>query len=161
MFPKKKWVKQPTTRKRMPKQKTRAQLKRSWKLKLLKVWSALVRLGGRCEKCGRSDIKRDAHHIFPRKTAIKPHWFYVPNGLDLCFNCHRDGAHSLDYDKQVEFHNWLVDYLPKRGQTYEGLKAICQAKGRIQLEDMEPLYNDMVAELKKKECSVQHKGPCA
>jgi len=121
--------------------------RKKWKRKCLEAWSRYIRRNGVCEKCGRCDGKLDAHHIIPRRTAIHPGWFMYDNGVALCFNCHRNGAHSLDFDEQVDFHSWVRQHLQDKGLDYDRLKMICRSKGKMTVDHMKALHEQMVRDL--------------
>jgi len=82
-----------------------------YKIKLRKtdkLFSQYIRRIGKCEICGRSDIKLEAAHYFSRgKEATR---FDVRNVKCLCFTCHKRSHEEKDYYK-----NWLID---KYGQAW-------------------------------------------
>jgi hypothetical protein len=67
------------------------------------LFSKLVkgRANGRCERCGRSDIKLECSHRWTREiTALR----WAPENADcLCFNCHR-----WWHKNPAEAYPWLV-----------------------------------------------------
>ena len=60
-----------------------------------RLFSQWIRRGGKCEICGRTDIKLEAAHYFSRrKESVR---FDERNVHCLCFNCHQR-SHS---DKKI------------------------------------------------------------
>jgi hypothetical protein len=122
-----------------PKSGKKKSAKSRWKSKCLRVWSEIVRAGGRCERCGAP--ARDAHHIIPRGTSPTMGWFDLRNGIALCFQCHSvHGPHSLDVDEQIAFRDWVRGWLARKGVDYEVLRVVCKAPGKISEYDYEVLY---------------------
>lgn len=77
--------------------------------------ACLTRDGHRCVLCGRSDVKLDVHHIWPRKDM--PNGGYVPeNGITLC----DDGTHGSCHWKAEQ---WFVDGSTDPGYDPESLYA--------------------------------------
>jgi hypothetical protein len=124
--------------------------KRLWKNKCLEMWSKVVRLraGNRCERCPAS--AKEAHHIIPRGTHPHMGWFDLNNGVSLCFNCHQThGAHSLDFDEQVDFNKWVRSVCARRGVDYDVLKMKCKAPGSMTEFDLKIMYDILRKEKEK------------
>lgn len=102
-----------------------------------KLWCKLVHAKGQCELCFRSEGKLDAHHICGRQGVLK---YWLDNGILLCFQCHRLGAHSEAWDKQDEFHKKLKAL---RGEeNLEELKRIKHSGIKLGVHELEELVQD-------------------
>ena len=85
------------------------------------LWQQIVKLraGGKCEYCGKTPKKLDAHHFFHRSYARLK---YNPdNGFALCYGHHRGYAHRLPQD----FIEWAI--LQRGPEWYERLNLIRRA----------------------------------
>ena len=73
------------------------------------LWRDIVKLDGRCERCGARGGKFEAHHIMGRsRQSLK---WDLRNGVCLCFRCHyTDGMHSENAIKVEEFLEWIKSY---------------------------------------------------
>ena len=77
----------------------------------------VIRAGFKCERCGCSESKKNAHHIIPR-TYKRLRW-EPSNGICLCeHQCHRK-AH--DYPKEFEI--WLEDKSPMLQESLQEIRA--------------------------------------
>lgn len=112
--------------------------------KCLRIWSEIIaaRSGNMCQKCGK--IARDSHHIIARGRSIGLSWFDIDNGVRLCYTCHRDGAHSIDFDKQVGFQKWVSQYLERKGIDYEQFKVRMKARNSVSKIDLINMYGYLV-----------------
>lgn len=76
-----------------------------WKVKIRPTdrnYSRYVRRGGKCDICGRSDIKLEAAHYFGRgKESTR---FTRMNVNCLCFTCHKKSHEDKSYYK-----NWMIE----------------------------------------------------
>jgi len=72
------------------------------------LWSKYIRRVGKCEICGRSDIKLENAHYFSRGKENTR--FDERNCHCLCFTCHQKSHSDKDYYK-----NWLLE---KYGQEW-------------------------------------------
>ena len=71
-------------------------------------FSSYIRRGGKCEICGRSDIKLECAHYFSRsKESVR---FDERNCHCLCYNCHKKSHENKSYYK-----DWLLE---KYGQKW-------------------------------------------
>lgn len=103
------------------------------------LFSKWVRREGKCEKCGRTNCRLEAAHIFSRRYISTR---YEPlNCLSLCSADHR-WAHN----EPVEFVEWIREYLGS--DVYDELRRI--AKTRI-VKSNDAYYQDIIAKLKKNE----------
>jgi len=77
--------------------------KKTLKKKCDELWSKLIRqrAGNKCEYCGKSDGKIDAHHILSRRH-FSVRW-NLENGVALCRYHHQFFAH----EDPVAFTEWL------------------------------------------------------
>ena len=73
-----------------------------------KLFSAYIRRKGKCEICGRSDIKLEAAHYFGRRKENTR--FDGRNTHVLCWTCHKKSHEDKSYYK-----NWLIK---KYGQNW-------------------------------------------
>jgi hypothetical protein len=117
--------------------------KKTNRQKLLKelydLWCEIIHLKGKCEICGKSNCKLDAHHIEGRTGNLK---WSLDNGILLCFNCHRRGVHHEASSIQAEFREKItkikgqviMDMLKR--MRYENVKHNNQY-----LEEMAIMYN--------------------
>jgi 5-methylcytosine-specific restriction endonuclease McrA len=96
--------------------------------KLDDMWSAKVHsTGNKCECCGKTNCRLEAHHIFTRARR-STRWDLV-NSLLLCSNCHKFSATLSAHTAPRAFFQWLenkkgkdwVDELEKKSnQIFKG-----------------------------------------
>jgi hypothetical protein len=57
------------------------------------LWGEIIHRSNKCALCGNTNCRLEAHHIWHRGThfAVK---HYVPNGILLCFRCHKVKTHA-------------------------------------------------------------------
>jgi hypothetical protein len=105
-----------------PKKITKAKLAkmaRTSKRKALQAWSKDVRVGGKCEICGRTEFL-DAHHLIP-KERFPELQLCRENGICLCKLHHKFGKFSfhrhplwstiwLQKNKPEQF-KWILEHL--------------------------------------------------
>jgi len=62
--------------------------------KLLALWSIKVKENAdfTCELCGKKSGTLNAHHYYGRKNRSTR--YYLPNGICLCYTCHKGGTLS-------------------------------------------------------------------
>ncbi len=74
--------------------------------KLDSLWGKIIHTRDKvCQRCGRSNTKLDAHHIF-YKRFMATRWD-PQNGILLCFNpCHKFGENSAHQDIKG-FRKWV------------------------------------------------------
>ncbi len=86
-----------------------------------RLWSKAVkkRDGGRCRICGKIGKPRGMHAAHIEGRAKKNTRWYIPNGLTLCFTCHR----------------WFDEHKGIRDKFMEE-KGIMTAKKRLELTVM-------------------------
>lgn len=72
------------------------------------LWSKYIRRNGKCEICGRSDIKLECAHYFSRGKENTR--FDERNCHCLCFTCHKKSHEDKSYYK-----DWLINKLGKKG----------------------------------------------
>ena len=94
------------------KRRKKKSARQQWDKKLLALWRDVVanRAKHRCEKCGRTSGKLDAHHIFSRRfywTRWDP-----ANGVYLCVHCHKFG-HGSAHEDPESFRSWLCGHIGK------------------------------------------------
>jgi len=85
------------------------------------MFSKYIRRGGKCEICGRTDIKLEAAHYFGR--AKESTRFDERNVHCLCFTCHKKSHEDKSYYK-----NWMIatygqdglDLLELHSNQYKG-----------------------------------------
>lgn len=100
-----------------------------------RLWGKAIRyMYPYCQKCGMPTVH--AHHWISRQNGAKPFWFDLRYGIGLCFNCHADGAHSVDFDKQLEFHKFLLEWLEEKNLNYEIMKSIARANSKLTVFDI-------------------------
>ena len=93
--------------------------KKTAKAALHKKWSLAVRTrDGRCQWCGRTEGKMDAHHIVPKSVSLNAGRYELENGMTLCFRCHQ---HLLptDPDGYIKFRD---EWLKARGLDFHELR---------------------------------------
>lgn len=71
-------------------------------------FSRYIRRKGKCEICGRGDIKLEAAHYFGRGKENTR--FDSDNVHCLCFNCHRKSHEDKDYYK-----DWMIEQYTRKG----------------------------------------------
>lgn len=145
LFPKLKWKK-----KSQPKKSTSGQ--RLWRLKCLRLWSKCIqaRAHGVCERCPKPS--RHSHHIIVRGTSPGPAWFDLDNGVALCVDCHNNHAHSIDFDKQKVFNDWVREHLKRKGVDYETLRIKAKARGKMGLADYQFMAHELSMALQAFSC---------
>lgn len=104
--------------------------------KLDDLWSEIVKLEGKCEKCG-SRVNLNAHHIFGRRN-FSVRW-NLDNGISLCVSCHKFGRHSA-HESPMEFANWLIQ---ERGQDWYDVLHF-EANKTIRKIDKESVYRQLL-----------------
>jgi hypothetical protein len=72
------------------------------------VFSKYIRRNGKCEICGRSDIKLEAAHYFGRRKENTR--FDERNVHCLCFTCHKKSHEDKSYYK-----DWMIKKYGKAG----------------------------------------------
>ena len=102
------------------------------------LWCDAIHARGKCELCGKSDGKLDAHHIEGRTGKLL---YWLPNGILLCFQCHRLGAHAETYSKQEQFHEKLTQYLGV--EKLDELKLIRNTVNKVNLVELEQIIDDL------------------
>ena len=86
--------------------------------KLLAVWKAKVKVGGRCEYCGKTTYL-NAHHFYS-KTALNTR-YDLDNGFCLCSGHHTLNSTFSAHKTPADFVDWAIE---KRGQEwYDRIKA--------------------------------------
>lgn len=102
---------------------------------LLALWSKVVRqrAGHRCESCGRTG-RLEAHHVWPKGKyhAVR---FFVPNGVSLCFLCHKgpEGVHANPMQWGGD-NGIIAGILFARGTDLIGLRELAMTGPRPDLE---------------------------
>jgi len=71
------------------------------------LFSKYIRRGGKCEICGRADIKLEAAHYFGRGKENTR--FDERNTHCLCWNCHKRSHEDKSY-----YRDWLIDKLGQK-----------------------------------------------
>ena len=104
----------------------RAQLK----AKCDKLWSAIIRSVGHCQRCGAGDKQLHAHHLIPR-TRLATRWA-IPNGLCLCAGCHSMGPASAHQDPLL-FAKWFAAKFPERVEWVDEYR---NSTARMPLQDI-------------------------
>ena len=93
------------------------------KLKITKAqlsrWSRDVKAitDGLCALCGSSN-RVESHHIVRRGTIPHTGWLMVENGIPLCFRCHYDGIHSMNFKRQKLFKKKIEAWLNRMDLSY-------------------------------------------
>lgn len=130
--------------KKAKKKKSSQRVRSDLAKKCLRIWSEIIAAlsGNLCQKCGKT--ARDSHHIVARGKSIGMSWFDIDNGVRLCYTCHRDGAHSIDFDKQVEFQKWVALYLERNGIDYEEFKIRMKARNSMTKLDLLNMYGYLI-----------------
>ena len=95
-----------TTWNKKPKKKRK---KANIEKRLDKVWGDLVKLVGKCEKCGARDKQLHPHHIIGRVNRVM-RWDRR-NGICLCPHCHTFGVESAHTDSKA-FEKFMLGYRP-------------------------------------------------
>ena len=103
-----------------------------------KLWSLIIRSGGRCEICG-SFKAQNPHHVIGRRN-FNLRWD-IRNGCLLCSNHHTSGKFSAHNDP-IWFMKWFKE---NRGDDYEYL---VKKKNKIWDRDYDKVLNDL-QEVKK------------
>jgi len=100
-----------------------------WKAKADREWSRAVakRAGYKCEWCGQSDGKLEAHHIISRRYIATR--YDLDNGIYLCFTCHMK-AHQ----NPQEFREFVEKKYGKK--RLRELKGKAKQKGKIDYEEV-------------------------
>lgn len=97
-----------------PKKITKAKLARKARSNMRKAlieWSRIVRQGGKCEICGRTEFL-DAHHILPKERypALK----LDPRvGICCCKSHHKFGKYSF-HRNAIWSTVWLMEHKPEQ-----------------------------------------------
>jgi len=112
----------------MEKKEKRSTLKKKCDM----LWGKLIRVRGRCEWCGRMNMRLEAAHIISRTYTKTRHDLF--NGLCLCSGCHRKGhkfptlftemvIEKLGQEKLNELHLKAMrsDYKVDYNETYGDL----------------------------------------
>jgi hypothetical protein len=70
-----------------------------------RLWSAIVRAGGECERCGRTseESQLHAHHVYGRNNHRLR--FEPRNGVCLCARCHR-----WTHDNPLSYATWFREH---------------------------------------------------
>jgi len=113
----------------MTKKKTKKG-KAYYRNKLDKKFSELVRSRGRCEFCGRADVRLECAHIQSRRyVCIR---WDLRNALCLCSACHfKSHAQPL----------WFADHIQPYKKKY--LKEKIQNLRAITIKDMQEIYKSL------------------
>lgn len=97
--------------------------KKTLKLKCDNAVRDIVKLKGKCEKCGRSDTQMHVHHIIGRRNLHLRH--DLRNLIYLCCYCHKLSKNSA-HENPLEFMDWLdatkpedLNYLRKEQYVLE------------------------------------------
>ena len=77
---------------------------RYWTKKCDAIFSKIIRLRGKCEKCGSTSNLQTAHVIGRANKQVR---FDPENCLCLCTKCHIFWAHR----EPIEFAEWVKEYL--------------------------------------------------
>ena len=106
------------------------------------LFSKWVRRNGKCEICGRSDIKLEAAHYFGRrKESVR---FDERNVHCLCWTCHKKSHEDLNYYK-----DWLINELGQDG--FDRLEYDSNQRGDKDDQLVIIFYKDKVKELNGQE----------
>jgi len=113
----------------MTKKKTKKG-KAYYRNKLDKKFSELVRSRGRCEFCGRADVRLECAHIQSRRyVCIR---WDLRNALCLCSACHfKSHAQPL----------WFADHIQPYKKKY--LKEKIQNLKAVTIQDMQAKYEEL------------------
>ena len=113
--------------------------------KLLILWSLIVRLGGKCEKCGTNQ-KLNAHHHYG-KRALSTRWD-TNNGICLCAGHHIFSTVFSAHQTPALFVIWINK---KRGKAWEErLRKKHRTIVKYSIEDLENLYINLQEEYDKR-----------
>lgn len=112
-----------------PKQKLRDKADKLWSQAIFK------KIGGKCEKCGKSEGLA-AHHIFSRRYSKTR--YNLENSLLLCIQHHLYYAHAKGIKETISYAQWVVDYKGK--DTFDILD-------RLSEEYHKPDYNMEILKL--------------
>jgi hypothetical protein len=107
-------------------------LKKNIKKQCDKLWSEIIRSIGQCERCGRTDKKLEAAHIYSRRYANTRH--DLENGICLCTGCH-----FWAHQNPVDFTHWIEERIGR-----DKLDDLREKKERVSKVD----YNLVVEHLK-------------
>lgn len=117
-----------------------------WKIKLRPadtIFSQYLRKKhGRCEICGRSDIKLEAAHFYSRRNESVR--FDEENVHCLCFTCHRKSHEDKSY-----YEDWIKKKLGQKRFDLLTLRAHTTAKKDD--EAIKIYYRNKLKELNKGE----------
>src|SRR5512135_3464896 len=86
-----------------------------------RLWKEAIRLkaGNKCEVCGKSDGRLQAHHIFTREIYHLRH--FMSNGVLLCFTHHTGSPQESAHQNPDNFRDWLIK---QNGETwYQHLRS--------------------------------------
>ena len=87
--------------------------KKTIKAKADKLFSEYIRSVGKCEWCGRTDMRLECAHINSRRFLVT-RWEPI-NAVCLCSACHRKA-----HDRPIVFTEWIKEYLGE--DIYDELK---------------------------------------
>lgn len=96
--------------------------------KKLKEWSLAVRTraGLKCEWCGRSDVRLNAHHIIGKRH--EPTRYLLANGICLCPRCHKFMIGGAAHENPLRVFLWLEEHRAKDLKTLiKATKEVCYA----------------------------------
>lgn len=68
----------------------------------------------------------------------------LDNGVTLCYQCHRNLAHSRDFERQRDFHKWIEEY---KGREF--LEAL-EEKSHRTIHHTRGMLEDIKTSLKDK-----------
>jgi len=91
-----------------------------WKKKADKLWSLCIRECRRCEMCGATNKKLEAHHLIRRDAKKYRH--DLDNGICLCVTCHMGAFGQENGDNELisahgtpwAFEAWMNLHRPKQ-----------------------------------------------
>lgn len=104
--------------------------KKGYKSKCDTIFALIIRLPGKCERCGSKSGLQCAHVISRKNLVLR---WDIRNGLCLCLRCHLYWAHK----NPLEFADWYRQKYPVR---YEYLMKRKNEIVKMTLEDYKELY---------------------
>jgi len=101
-----------------------------------KLWSEIIRSGGRCEICGKT-TNLQAHHVIGRRN-LSLRWD-LHNGVCLCPGCHTFSKTSA-HQNPIYFLDWFKKHRP---EDYEYLIKKKNKTKTFYLSDYEEIYKEL------------------
>ena len=120
------------------------------KAKLWVIFSKYMRLKvGRCQKCGKTDCRLEAHHVVP-KSHGNAVYFNEKNIIVLCFYHHRMWFHGKATIEECK--EFAISIMGE--DVYYEMHRLGKTTLKLSVSDFEKMIIDYKAKLKKLEDTI-------